>query len=70
MGVPRTDLLAGTRFFVRSGRNGTEYTTLLSSIFNRKIYGFNFPLSNYIILSKINIKIFGEPKILNLRNCA
>jgi hypothetical protein len=29
MGVPRTGLHAGTRFSVRSGRNGTEYTTLL-----------------------------------------
>jgi hypothetical protein len=28
MGVPRTGLHAGTRFSVRSGRNGTEYTTL------------------------------------------
>ena len=28
-GVPRTGLHAGTRFSVRSGRNGTEYTTLI-----------------------------------------
>jgi hypothetical protein len=27
--VPRTGLLAGTRFSVRFGRNGMEYTTLL-----------------------------------------
>ena len=29
IGVPRTGLHAGTRFSVRSGRNGTDYTTLI-----------------------------------------
>ena len=29
MGVPRTGLHTGTRFSVRSGRNGTDYTTLI-----------------------------------------
>ena len=29
MGVSRTGLHTGTRFSVRSGRNGTEYTTLV-----------------------------------------
>jgi ribosomal protein S18 len=68
-GVSRTGLHTGTRFFVRSGRNGTEYTTMFISeqgkILSRQVNRLNLKQQRLITSTIKQARILSLLPFLN-----